>query len=305
MQTRKALLPLLISCNVVITSCGQNETTEATPEVTIEVSDNADTYSEPHQYGGWYCPDNLRGFPPIDIAEYDRIKVVSDRLPTQEETRNGTSLMYFDTTKIPDARPLPIKLPQVARIHSEHNGFNELIIVIQAVVAGSDTVVGFRYPSGGNGSAWYGQVSFLTDQEITKLKPSPMIHIESEINASKEKIWEAFTRTSYAKQVARLFNEEEFFGSPWSEHAQLHLNLETDTLTARGMVSSMWGMLYMQIDYNRNGFMYTEKMMLFGNDAGGSTLNFVTGPISENLDAQQNAWQRWKSELKKSSERLY
>lgn len=28
---------------------------------------------EPHQYGGWYCPDNF-GFVPVDIQKLDKVQ---------------------------------------------------------------------------------------------------------------------------------------------------------------------------------------------------------------------------------------
>ena len=57
--------------------------------------------------------------------------------------------MYFDTTKIPSARPFDMKMPKLARYYSEYTKKNELVVVIQVVVAATDTVVGFRYLNGG------------------------------------------------------------------------------------------------------------------------------------------------------------
>ncbi|MCF8277973.1 MAG: hypothetical protein K9J17_14665 [Flavobacteriales bacterium] len=306
MKKEKTLLPMLVACFVAFTSCGQNEatSTQVVEVSTEEAATNNDAYAEPHQYGGWYCPDNLRNFPPMDIQDLDKIKVVADRLPTFEETRNGTSLMYFDTAKIPNARPLLISLPRVARIYSEHSGFNELIIVIQAVIAGTDTVVGFRYPNGGNGSAWYGQLSFLSEEEVSNLGPAPMIHLESKINASKEKVWEAFIRTSYAKELAERFDEHAFFESAWTPDSQLHLSLESDSLRAKGIITSLWGMLYLQIDYDRMGFHYSEKMTLMENEDRQSSLHFVAGPYPKKTELQKVAWEIWIDDVKKVSEGL-
>ena len=42
---------------------------------------------EPHKYGGWYCPDNLNGFPAVNISNWKYVTVVNGRLPTKEETQ--------------------------------------------------------------------------------------------------------------------------------------------------------------------------------------------------------------------------
>lgn len=297
-QREKFLLSVIMACSVALTSCGQNEPTQPKEEKVAEEAVTEDYFTEPHQYGGWYCPDNLRGFPPVDVKHLDRIKVVADRLPTKEEAQNGTSLMYFDTTRIPDARPLPIKLPQLAWIHSEQTGFNEPVIVIQAVVAGADTVVGYRFPSGGNGSAWYGQVTFFTEQEMAKVGSRPMVMVQSDIPASEQKIWESITHTDYAQQLADLFGKRDFFNSRKKPDSPLYLDIVTDSIAAHGVITSMWGMLYLQIDYSRGDHVFTEKMVLFEHEGGRSTLQFVAGPYPKNVEAQEKAWQQWLQDVK-------
>jgi hypothetical protein len=58
--------------------------------------DSESKVKDTHRYGGWYCPDNLNGFPAVDIQDWDAVPVINDRLPTREEAQNGTSLMYID-----------------------------------------------------------------------------------------------------------------------------------------------------------------------------------------------------------------
>ncbi len=303
MFREKIMLPVLMVCFVSVTSCGQNKATDKPLETpTEEAVTNDAGFSKPQEYIGWHCPDNLSGFPPIDIQDYAKLKVVADRLPTLEETSNGTSLMYFNTAKIPDARPLKMTLPQVARIHSQHTGFNELIIVIQAAVAGTDTVLGFRYPSGGNGSARLGEATFLSDAEVAKLGPAPMVYLKSEIKASKERIWEAFTRTAYAKQLGERFKQQEFFRSAWAPDAQVNLKIDSDSLQASGIATTLWGNLYMQIDYERNGIHFTEKLFVSQNAGESSELHFVAGPYSKGMDAQQTVWKKWLQNVKSTSE---
>ncbi|MFT6175578.1 MAG: hypothetical protein ACI9CP_001836 [Cryomorphaceae bacterium] len=303
MPNVKSFMSLAMMSFIFMTACSQNEGVDDQIEATPDEPQLAESsYNELHPYGGWYCPDNLRGFPPIDIQDLDKIAVVADRLPTQEETRNGTSLMYFDTTEIPSARPLEMNLPRVARIHSSHNDMNELITVIQAVVAGSDTVVGFRYPNGGNGTAWYGEVTFLSDEEVEEIGPSPFVHEQLDLSASKAEIWKAFTTTTYAKEIAEKFGEEAFFKSDWTDESQVHLVYESDGVVASGIVATIWGTLYMHIDYDYNGFIFSEKWMAMEQEDGTVELHVVMGPYPDDYGLQAAVWKTWIQGMKESSE---
>ena len=63
---------------------------------------------------GWFCPDNTSMFPPVDIKSWNKVPVVSGRLPTFEETQNGTSLIYYDINTTPDAKAYDTTLPKLA-----------------------------------------------------------------------------------------------------------------------------------------------------------------------------------------------
>ena len=54
-------------------------------------------------------------------------------MATQEETQNGTSLIFVDIEKHPDARPLDMEMPRLARFFNVQSDKNELVIVIQAL----------------------------------------------------------------------------------------------------------------------------------------------------------------------------
>lgn len=301
MVRNKTLLPLFIVTLAFLSSCAQNKTSDAPKQTTAPTTQ--ETYQEPHQYGGWYCPDNF-GFEPIDIQELRHLAVVSHRLPTREETQNGTSLIYIDTVKHPDAHALDINLPRVARIYSEHNGLNELIIVIQAVVIGNDSVVGYRFPNGGNGSAWLKQITFLSDKEVVALGPSPMVYQHATIKASKAAIWKAITRTDYAKQLGNRFNQQVFFLSDWKDDSELRLKDDSQGAKAIGSVSTFWGNLYLQIDYDYSGFHYSEKMLVYENTENNtSELHFAAGPFPNDFALQNHAWQQWLEQVKRLSEK--
>ncbi len=117
---------------------------------------------------GWYCPDNVKGFPPVEIKSWLKVPVINGRLPTFEETQNGTSLIYYDITKTPDAKAYSMILPRLASFFCPNTKKMETVIVIQIVQTNTDTVVGYRFITGGNGTSNFRDLHFFTDKEIKK-----------------------------------------------------------------------------------------------------------------------------------------
>lgn len=303
LREKIVLSALLMGC-IWYASCGQNEIIDKQEISTAEEMETDKQTERPmHRYGGWYCPDNLGGFPPIDIREFRSIPVITDRLPTEEEARSGRSLMFFDTQKIPEAKPLEIGLPRVAKVYSRHTEMDELVIIIQAAVAKTDSVVGFRYPSGGNGTAWLQDVTFLSDEEVESIAPSPYVHSDLEISASKQEIWDAITSTAHIKELAEKFDENAFFASTWNDESQAHLYLNTLEVRARGIVMLLFGNLYMQVDYDYNGFHFTEKLLLIEDpDEQTAQLQIVSGPYPKDIETERITWGSWLKEVKELSE---
>ena len=118
---------------------------------------------------GWFCPDNISMFPPVEIKSWNKVPVVNGRLPTFEETQNGTSLIYYDINKTPDAKAYDTTLPKLASFFCPATKKEETVIVIQIVQTKKDTVVGYRFLTGGNGTHDFRDFHFLTDSEIKKL----------------------------------------------------------------------------------------------------------------------------------------
>lgn len=301
MCKRRILLSFLIITFGLMTSCNQTKEIKDQEEAEFKPMMN---YKDAHSYGGWFCPDNFGGFPPVDIQELDAVPVVNDRLPTLEESRNGTSLMYFEEGQVPDARPVEMTLPKLARHYSHHNGINEIVIVIQAVVIGKDTVVGFRYPSGGNGSSWYDEVTFLTDEEVAAAGPTPYVYLRAEIDGSIKDIWNAVIQTSYADKMGRRFDKKEFFSSEWTPESKARLEYHTEDERAAGYITNMYGNFYMHIDYDKKDAHFSEKMLVSGkSDEKSGELHIVSGPYPEDVEKQRAIWQKWIDEVKELSEK--
>ncbi len=257
---------------------------------------------EPHRYGGWYCPDNF-GFVPVDIQKLDEVPAIADRLPTQQEVRDNKSLISVDTAKYPDARAWEMELPRVARIYSDRKGMSELIIVIQAIIVSEDTVVGYRFPNGGNGSAWLSDVTFLSEDEVAGFGTQPFFYSKSVLKASKEEIWSAIAKTDYFKQLGEKFDKREFFASEWTSDYQVHLNLDSNGEKATGFVGTVFGNAYLHIDYNRDEFHYSEKLLMLENQEDNTTeLFFASGPYPEDFEKEKSNWDSWVEAVKMASE---
>lgn len=303
MLLRKHRIPAVFILLLCITSCAQNMEQKSKTDESKKQLDQPINKQKPHPFGGWYCPDNLLGFPPVNAKELATVPVVNGRLPTKKETRNGTSLMYFDTTEFPDAKALNINLPQLARYYSENTHKNELVIIIQAVTVQNDTIVGFRYLNGGNGSSWMHEVTFLSDTEVEELGATPFVSGQINIHASPEKIWEVITNPKYAKILGEIFDENAFVESEWKENSKVYFKYEPNTIVSTGNITNLWENTYIQIDYNFNGYHYAEKFLLQVNEENNSVdFRIACGPYTQDFEAQQLVWKNWLKQVKEISE---
>ncbi len=104
-------------------------------------------------------------FPPINIQEWDKTPVVNGRLPTEAETKNGTSLLYYPNPT-PDVKVYNLPLPKLAYYIDSNTKKEELVVVIQIVQTAQDTMVGYRPLSGGNGASVFRDFRFLSEDEV-------------------------------------------------------------------------------------------------------------------------------------------
>ena len=294
----KLVLCLLITVSALSSACAQESPKKENQEENREAAANQSL----HEYGGWYCPDNLSNFPPVDAADYSQVEVVAKRLPSLKETRNGKSLMYFDPEKYPSAQAVDLDLPRMARYYSHNTRQEELVIIIQAVSVAKDTVVGFRFLDGGNGSSWLNEVKMLTHQEAAILAPGSYVFLELEINTSKERVWEAITKTEYAQELSITFEQADLFANPWSKNTQVDLIYKTMQEEAKGYVMNMYGNIYLQIDYAKKGQQSIEKILILDTeDKMRSRIQAVFGPYLNDFDKQEEYWNNWLKEIVEAS----
>lgn len=301
-MTYKLSIPTILSMLLIFASCSSQEKTEKTSDTAVEEAGSLAETKEPHRYGGWYCPDNF-GFVPVDVQKLDEVPAIADRLPTEEELKNNMSLIKVDTEKYPDARALEMDLPRVASVFSKQKGMRELIIVIQAIVVQEDTVVGYRFMNGGNGSGWINDVTFLSEEEVESMGAQPFFYTKSTLKAKTADVWDALATTDYFNQLGEKFGEKFFFSTIWNPEAQAHLELDVDGEKAVGYVGMVYGNYYLHIDYMRNGFHYSEKMLISENEEEGTTeLFFASGPYPEGFSTEKAKLDSWFEGVKQASE---
>ena len=253
----------------------------------------------PHKFGGWYCPDNLNGFPPVDITEWENVPVISGRLPTKEETQSEASLMYIDEKEYPDAKAIEIKLPQLASYYSHYSKKKEYVIIIQAVEIGSDSIVGFRYLNGGNGSSHLSEVNLLTSKEIESIPTSRFVSYSIKINATQDEIWKTLTSAEHLNDLKPTFKENILIPNDWKSKTSINYYYASPSDLTNSYADKLFGCFYVQNDYLINGNQYAEKFLLLENKEEHYTeLKIVCGPYLIDYDKQQTILKSWAEKVK-------
>ena len=300
----KILITLCLLCLTTLMSCLQNNKTVKNDKAEKPIEKVALTKQEPHRYGGYYCPDNLGGFPAVDINNWKSVPVVNGRMATKEETQNGTSLILVDLEKYPDTKPLDIRMPKLARYFNKNSGKEEIIIVIQALKISNDSVVGFRYLNGGNGSAYLDKVRFLSDKEIENISSTRFVSLNFDINATKNKIWEVLTKTEYSKTLQAIFDKENKFKSDWNIGSKVNFKYPNSGNITSEFAGNLYGNQYIQIDYELGDNQYVEKFLVGENQkTKSSELIIVCGPYGDDFKNQKNILKNWAQKVKELSEK--
>jgi len=293
---------LVVLCLTSFTFCSQNKNILKNNDVEISNQKNEKTKSEPHRYGGWYCPDNLNGFPAIDINNWKSVPVVNGRLATKEETRNGSSLIFIDKSKYPNAKVLDIEMPKLASFYNASSKRDDLIIVIQAINVDNDSIVGFRFLNGGNGSARLKEVKFLSDNEIKMIPDSRFISLTINIKATQGEVWEILTKPENVKTLQPIFDERNILKPDWRKMSNVNYHYQTNGMLTSSYANKLFGNFYIQNDYEH--LQYNEKFLLLENEQTKTTeLKIVCGPYGDDFETQKNILNNWAEKVKELSEK--
>ncbi|MGV6860714.1 MAG: hypothetical protein ACWA41_03030 [Putridiphycobacter sp.] len=293
----------LLTSILILSSCQQKNISQPT-KVATETNLKYTVQEKPtHNYGGWYCPDNLNGFPPVNLEDWKTVPVVKDRMPTKEETQNGTSLIFVDQEKHPDAEPLDIQLPALARYYCHSSQKEELVIIIQAFQIDQDSIVGFRYLNGGNGSSYLHEVSFVGENDSTLPTTSKFISEKITIKSNQEKVWEILTSPMYTKKLQPIFDPKGQLETGWENQSKVNYKLLTNSKTTAEYADQLFGNYYIQLDYLVEGQPYVEKFLLLQNPEKTETeLKVVIGPHQNDYNSQHKIIKSWMEKVKVLSE---
>lgn len=259
-----------------------------------------------HNFGGWYCPDNLNGFPAVDFAYWDQVPVIDGRLPSEEEAKSEASLIYVNPAEYPNASSFHYNLPRLATFSSPYTNREEVIIVIQALKVGNDSIVGFRYLNGGNGSAKINEVSFIKADEIP-LKKAGFVSLSVQIKASSSKVKEVITEEKYLKLLEETFNTNNTLSPKWRQKTNVNYHYKGSGNLVSEFANILFGNFYIQNDYDSLNF--TEKFMLIHDDGNDlmelndfTELAMVCGPFKDDLELQKESLNSWAKKVKQISE---
>lgn len=284
-----------------ITACTQETPSIKNVEETKSISSSETSDVIPHNYGGWYCPDNLTGFPAVNIADWKEVAVVNGRMPTKEETQNGTSLIHVDVNKYPNAKPLDMRLPKLAKVYNQSTDRVDLIIVIQAIHINNDSIVGYRFLNGGNGSARLNEVRFLTDDEINQIPTSKFVAIDLKIKASQDVVWEVMRNEENSNALAKTFDADNLLKTNWRKSTNLNYFYSNTGASTAKYANKLFGNFYIQNDYKQ--LSYSEKFLLLQDDnTKTTTLKILCGPFADDFENQQKVLKLWAQKIKELSE---
>ncbi len=297
----RTLSLITIFCFTLSTACSQKKMENSKVEASGTDEISKPKKSKPHQYGGWYCPDNLNGFPPVHIADWKNVPVIDGRLPSKAETQTEASLIFVDLKKYPNAKTLDMELPQMARFYNHSTQRNEDIIVIQALNIQNDSIVGFRYLNGGNGSARLEEIEFLSNNEIEMIPESRFVTHSVTINAPQEEIWQIITNSTNTKKIQPAFDKHFKLNSDWREKKNVNYHYPNAGIPTAMFANKLFGCYYVQNDYERLN--YTEKFLLLEDEKTKVTeLKIVCGPYLDDFTAQETVLLNWAIKVKELAE---
>lgn len=299
---KKALKVFIAVVLISFSSCSQNSTITTTNDSTNETAIKSTVQPEPHSYGGWYCPDNLFGFPPVNSSDWKNVPVINGRLATKEETQTEAALIFVDTEKYPEAKPLDMMMPKLATLFNYSTNREEYIVLIQALNIDHDSIVGFRYLNGGNGSARLSEVKLISDSEISAMQNSKFVTLNVDITVEAEKVWEVLTKSDFSTELQSIFDSKNSFPKEWKEKSNVNFKYANAGLLMAEFADVLYGSYYIQNDYSYLN--YSEKFFLSEDQESKHTeLKIVCGPFGDDFEVQKTILTEWANKVKVLSEK--
>lgn len=131
------------------------------------------------------------------------------------------------------------------------------------------------------------------------------VSLDLEIGASAANVWDIITSPEYAKILGNEFAENAFQDSDWQLGSEVHFTFEPDNVMATGNITKLVKEELIQVDYDFDGFEYTEQYTLLEQD-NGTLLQVYAGPYAaEQYKAHETVWGNWLQKVKELSEAEY
>ena len=210
----------------------------------------------------------------------------------------------MDEEKYPNAFALDMTMPKLGRYYNRNSGKEELVIVIQAIHVSNDSVVGFRFLNGGNGSAYLNEVKLLSDKELEKIPSSRFVTLSLEIDASKAKVWDVLTKPEYNKHLQAIYDENQKMNSDWNTSTNYNFKYLIGGIVTRSFADHLYGNQYIQMDWVKGDYQYVEKFLV-GEDEETklSNLHITCGPYLADFEKQKSILENWAKKVKELSEK--
>lgn len=138
----------------------------------------------------------------------------------------------------------------------------------------------------------------------TQIQESKIVTDSIVVDASASKIWDIITNKNYAKILGNEFDKNAFVESDWKLNSEVYFKYEPDKIISTGIITKLIEKEFIQIDYNFNGFGYTEKLIIKKNNSV-TKLSIYAGPYfgsDFDIEAQKVIWQKWLSKVKELCE---
>ena len=190
----------------------------------------------------------------------------------------------------------------MASIYNQSSRREEFIIIIQALNIDNDSIVGFRYLNGGNGSARLNEVKLLSENEIAMIPDARFVSHNIKIKATQTEIWHILTKLESLETLQPIFDEENELKINWRKTANVNFHYSNSGNSTASFANILYGCYYVQNDYDYTK--YSEKFLLLEDeDTKETELKIVTGPYGDDYEDQKEVVKNWAQKVKELSEK--
>jgi hypothetical protein len=194
-------------------------------------------------------------------------------------------------------------MPRLASFYNNSSRRDELIIVIQAINVSNDSIVGFRYLNGGNGSARLNEVRFLTANEIAMKPKARFVTHSIKVNATQDEIWKVLTKPEFVKPLEQFFDTNNNLKLDWWKLSNVNFRYPNAGDLSSSYANKLYGNYYIQNDYKLLD--YSEKFLLLENKETKVTeLKISCGPYGDDFESQKSVLSNWAQKVKALSENM-